>query len=122
MRHALLVLGAMLASQSASAASSCYVDFINRGGDSVVSIKLATPGQHDWQPVALRGVTRGGYVQESGGYIGDAVVGINVDRGCRYDVLIEFAEQKALLVKAFDVCHVHALDIDDVRRQARPVS
>ncbi|GLQ97244.1 hypothetical protein [Dyella mobilis] len=122
MRNALFVLGSIVASQSASAASACYVDFINRGDDSVVSIELATPGQHDWKPVALRGVTNGGWVSDAGGYVGDAMVGIDVERGYVYDVLVEFATEKALLVKAFDVCHVHALDIDKVRRQARPIS
>ncbi|GLQ52117.1 hypothetical protein ACFFJT_18605 [Dyella flava] len=118
MRNTWLVLGLLMASQSVEAVSLCYVDFINEGEDSVVAISLATPGRNDWKPVTLRGVVNGGYVSVDGGYMGRAMVGIRADRGCVYDVLVEFARQNALLVKAFDVCHTHALYIERTWQQA----
>jgi hypothetical protein len=122
MRHTWVLLGVLVASQSAGAASQAYVDFINGGDDSVVSIELATPGGHDWRPVKLRGVVDGGYVSLAGGYIGRAEVGINTDRGCVYDILVQFAVQRALLVKGFDVCHTHSLDIGRTWRQVSAIS
>jgi hypothetical protein len=107
-----------LASQLAIPMSQHYVDFISDGSDSVVSIQLATPGGHDWVRVKLRGVTDGAYVSTTGGYIGHAKVGIDVSRGCLYDVRIEFAEQKALLLKGFDACRTRTVHIDDLWQKA----
>lgn len=114
MHKSLLILGITLASQSANASSQRRVDFISDGSDSVTSIQLATPGKDDWTRVKLNGVRDGGYVSLEGGYLGHAMVSINVDRGCLYDVRIEFANQQALLVTNFNVCRMHSLDIDRV--------
>jgi hypothetical protein len=118
MRHTWLVLGILAVSQLADASSSCYVNFLNDGGDAVVSISLAAPGRSDWKPVALLAVVDGGYVNGEGGYMGKAIVGIHAEHGCLYDVLVEFARQRALLVKSFDVCHTHSLDIERTWWQA----
>jgi hypothetical protein len=122
MRYTWFVLGMLATSLAVQAASLRYVDFINEGKDGVVSISLATPGRSDWKPVPLRGVVDGGYVSVDGGYMGRAMVGINVEHGCLYDVLVEFARQKALLVKAFDVCHTHSLYIQRTWQQANLMS
>jgi hypothetical protein len=95
---------------------------MNDGGDAVVSISLSTSGRSDWKPVALRGVVDGGYVIGEGGTMGRAKVGVRLDQGCLYDVLVEFARQRALLVQSFDVCHTHSLDIQRTWWQASSAS
>ncbi|MGC1548602.1 MAG: hypothetical protein WA777_08735 [Rhodanobacter sp.] len=126
MHKALLILGIFLVSEGAMASSPRYVDFISDGPESVISIQLATPGHSDWVPVKLNGVVDGGYVEFEGGYVGQALVAVNVDRGCLYDVRIEFASQKMLTVKEFNVCRMHNLDIsqawwrDSLGRAAAP--
>lgn len=122
MHHTWLVPAIFLASQLAIPMSQSYIDFINDGSDAVVSIELAMPDSQDWKRVKLRGVTGGGYVSDTGGYIGHAVVSIDVNRGCFYDVRISFVQQKALLVRAFDACHNHALHIDEIWQEAYRLS
>jgi hypothetical protein len=122
MRHTRYVPALFLASQLAIPLSQSYVDFFNDGSDSVVSIELATPDGNDWKRVKLRGVTGGGWVSWKGGYTGHAMASIDTDRGCFYDVRIEFAEQKALLVKGFDACHIHAMHINDLWQKANRIS
>lgn len=112
MRRIWSVLGVLAASPLAIAASFGYVDFVNSGGDGVVAISLAAPGSGRWQPVRLRGVTGGGYVELSGGYMGTATVPIDTSHGCVYDVLVEFAQRPALVVNGFDACKTHRIDID----------
>jgi hypothetical protein len=111
MRKAFFMLGIFLASGAVTAASSRYVDFISDGPESVVSIQLATPGHADWVSVKLNGVVDGGYVELEGGYVGRAHVAINMDRGCLYDVRVEFASRSVLTVPEFNVCRVHTFDI-----------
>jgi hypothetical protein len=111
-----------LASQLAIPMSQSYIDFVSNGSHAVVFIELATPGSNDWKPVKLRGVTDGGYVSSTGGYIGHAVVAIDLSRGCLYDVRIEFAEQKALLIEGLDACHVHTVRINDLWQKASRLS
>jgi hypothetical protein len=122
MHHAWAVPVIFLASQLAIPISTSYIDFINDGSDAVIAIELALPDSNNWRLVKLHGVTRGSYVSSTGGYIGHAVVTVDVNRGCFYDVRIEFSQQRALLVKAFDVCHNHALNIDDMWQKAYRLS
>lgn len=122
MRHTWAVLGLFALSQLAVAASACYVDFVNSGGDSVVAISLATPGSGNWKLVTLHGVVDGGYVESSGGYMGKATVAIDVSRGCRYDLLVEFATRNALMLSGFDACKTHRIDIDRLWQQAHTTS
>jgi len=116
MRNLWPVLGIFTASLAVNAASLSSIKFINSGGDAVVAISLAAPGSNDWKPVKFRGVTGGGYI--NGGYMGKALADIDTSRGCVYDVLVEFATRKALLIDKFDVCRMHHLDINKAWQRA----
>jgi hypothetical protein len=122
MRRIWVVLGILLVSHLAMAASACYVHFINNGGDSVVAISLASPGSNQWKPVKLLGVVAGGYVSFDGGYMGDATTTVDVSHGCAYDILVEFSKRKALLLSDVDICHTHRFDIDKRWWQAQSIS
>lgn len=122
MRRTWSVLGVLVASPLAIAASFGYVDFVNSSGDGVVAISLAAPGSGNWKPLALHGVSGGGYVELSGGYMGTATVAIDTSHGCRYDVLIEFADRPALMVSGFDACKTHRIDIDRTWQRVHALS
>jgi hypothetical protein len=92
------------------AASACtttparYVNFINDGRDTVVSIEHAEPGTNHWfrnmldRPLA-------------GGYVGQSILSISIERGCLQDIRIVFADRKMLTITALDVCRVPTLHI-----------
>jgi hypothetical protein len=122
MRKVWIVLGVLLVSHLALAASICNVRFINSGGDGVVAISLATPGTNDWKLIKLRSVTDGGYVTPAGGFMGTATGAVDVGHRCVYDILVEFSERKALLLSDVDICHVHRFDIDKMWWHAQSVS
>ena len=109
MRYALCVVAGLLASCSASDPPRHYVDIINDSSDSVVSMNVAVPGSNAWKPLHLNGVSKGGFLE--GGYIGQATVAMPVDQGCMYDVLVEFAHQRPLLISAMNVCRSRRLDV-----------
>ena len=116
MRYALCVVAGLLASCSTMDPPRHYVDFVNDSQDSVVSLSVAVPGSTDWQRLHLNGTFDGGPLE--GGYIGDATVALPNGQGCMYDVLVEFAHQKALLISAVNVCKVQRLHIGHAWQQA----
>jgi hypothetical protein len=111
MRYALCIVAGLLASCSAGNPPRHYVDIINNSTDSVVSMNAAVPGSNAWKPLRLRGVV-------DGGYIGQTTVAIPGDHGCVYDVLVEFAHQRPLLISAMNACRSHRLDVGHAWRQA----
>lgn len=116
MRYALCVVAGLAASCSAHVSPRHYVDFVNDSPDSVVSLSVAPPGSSDWKRLHLDGTFNGGYLE--GGYIGDAMVALPDGQGCMYDVLVEFAHQKALLISALNVCKVQQLHIGHAWQKA----
>ncbi|MBE1161726.1 hypothetical protein [Dyella acidiphila] len=122
MRHKWSMLGVLVVSPLAIAASAGYVDFINGSGDPVVAISLAKPGSGDWKPVKLHGVVHGGYVSLDGGYMGEATVAMDISHGCFYDVLVEFSQRRALLLNNVDACRTHRIDIDRAWQQTHSIS
>jgi hypothetical protein len=118
MRNVLTAGVILLLSQTAEAASTQYVDFINDSESSVISIELATSGSEDWMPITLNGDTSGDYVSLEGGFLGQAMTAIDTDRGCVYDVRIDFADHQPLLLTGLNVCRTHALHIGQQWRRA----
>ena len=81
-----------------------YVNFINDGQDTVVSIERAEPGTNHWF---------GNMLDEplAGSYVGQSILSISTERGCRQDIRILFADHKMLTITALDVCRVPTLHI-----------
>jgi hypothetical protein len=111
MRSALMAAVTLMMFQSAQAASKQHVDFINDGDSSAVSIEWETPGSEDWTPVTLSDLTHGGNVDLEGGYMGQAMTMIDANRGCVYDVRIDFVDHEALIFTGFNVCRAHTVHI-----------
>ncbi|SHL69931.1 hypothetical protein SAMN05428972_0776 [Rhodanobacter sp. OK091] len=101
----IFLLGAMLTLASGCAMTRArYVNFINDGQDTVVSIEQAQPGTNRWVRTALDGPL-------AGGYIGQSILSISTERGCLQDIRILFADRKMLTITALDVCRVPILHI-----------
>jgi hypothetical protein len=101
----IFLLGAMLTLASGCAMTQTrYVNFINDGQDTVISIEQAKPGTNRWvrnmldRPLA-------------GGYVGRSILPISTERGCLQDIRILFADRKMLTITALDVCSVPTLHI-----------
>ena len=101
----IFLLGAMLTLASGCAMTRArYVNFINDGQDTVISIEQAQPGTNHWARTALDGPL-------AGGYIGQSILSISTERGCLQDIRILFADRKMLTITALDVCRVPTLHI-----------
>lgn len=105
MGKTIFLLAAMLTVASAcSTTRARYVNFINDGQDTVISIEQAQPGTNRWVRTALDGPL-------AGGYIGQSILSISTEQGCLQDIRILFADQKMLTITALDVCRVPILHI-----------
>ena len=109
MRYALCAVAGLLASCSAHVSARHYVDVINDTPDSVVSLSLAAPGSADWKPVRLSDGFNSSNL--GGGYPGNTLVSLPQEQGCTYDVLVEFAYKKTVLISAVNVCQNYRLHI-----------
>jgi hypothetical protein len=105
MGKTIFLLGAMLTMISACTTTRArYVDFINDGQDTVVSIEQAQPGTNRWFRTMLDEPL-------AGGNIGQSKLSISTEQGCLQDIRILFADQKMLTITALDVCRVPTLHI-----------
>lgn len=116
MRHVLCIVGGLLASCSAHVPPRHYVDVINSGSDAIVALHAAAPGSNAWQRMPLHGVFPSSLVE--GGYLGRAWLAMPAEPRCRYDLLIEFAQRRALLIRNADLCQLHRLDVERAWRLA----
>jgi hypothetical protein len=105
MGKTIFLVGAMLTVASGCAMTRArYVNFINDGRDTVVSIEQAEPGTNRWVHTMLDRPL-------AGGYVGQSILSISTERGCLQDIRILFADRKMLTITALDVCSVPTLHI-----------
>jgi len=87
-----------------------YVDLVNQGGDSVVSLQVAPHAAAAFDEVVLDGPLRGG---------GDSQTIAVAREGCRYDLRFGYADGRTLRYEDVDLCRYGKVSVRPLPRAAR---